>query len=358
MTAPFLILGLPRSRTYWLSRALSYAGWECSHDRAPYLRSVDDVKSWLSMDDVGSAETAAVPWWRLARHFRPDLKMAVIRRDRGEVIESLMRFGLFDRAKLGPVMERFDRALDSAARAPGCLSVGFDELREEAACARLFEHCLELPFDRAWWAHLAGQNLQTNLRAQVAYVLANQPQISIAAKACAQTQRYLCLRRQATPNPDPDGIVIQEESFPVFWRDAEALMAQHGEAIGKGSDHYQHMNIPVMERIARAGAVQVMTARLNGRMMGYLTAILVPSLSVCDELLATQLSFFVGPDAAGMQLGRRLQRAAVDRARQRGAAKMYMRAGVLGSGKRLGALYKRMGARDFGQLYELDLGVG
>lgn len=361
MTAPFLVFGLPRSRTFWLSRTLSYAGRDCSHDRAPFIRSVDDVKSWLSLDDVGSVETAAAPWWRLARHCRPDLKIAVVRRDRRDVIERLMAFGYFDRARLTTLMARADRALDSAARAPGCLSVGFDELQDEAKCARLFEHCLELPFDRAWWAALAGQNLQSNLRAQIAYEMANRPQIAAAAQACVQAQRYLCLRRQATPEPERDGIVIQEESFPVFWRDAVPLMAQHCEAIGDPADQFRRMNVPVLDRLGRAGALQIMTARLNGRMMGYLTAVLVPSLSVCDTTLATQLSFFVSGDAAGMQLGRRLQRAAVDRARQRGAAKMYMRAGVRGSGPRLGALYRRMGAHDFGQLWELDLheaGVG
>jgi GNAT superfamily N-acetyltransferase len=355
MSAPFLIFGLPRSRTYWLSRSLSYGGWTCSHDHAPFLRSVEDVKSWLSMDRVGSVETGAVLWWRLARHFRPDVKMAVVRRDRAEVTERLMRFGFFDRARLVAILARYDRALDACARAPGCLSVGFDELREEPVYARLFEHCLELPFDRVWWEALAGQDLQINLQAQLDYVRAHQPQISVAAAACVQAQRYLCLRRQAAPAPGPDGIVIQEESFPVFWRDAEELMTQHSLAIGDSPDHWRRMNVPVMERLSRAGAVQLMTARMNGRMLGYLTAILVPSLSVCDELLATQLSFFVSPDAGGLQLGRRLQRAAVGRARERGAAKMYMRAGVLGSGRRLGSLYRRMGASDFGQLWELDL---
>lgn len=364
MSAPFLIFGLPRSRTYWLAQFLSYdasgdaepqfARWHCTHDHAAFIRSVDDVKAWLSLDHVGSTETGAAPWWRLARQYRPDVKLAVVRRDRREVIESLMSFGLFDRRKLTVILARYDRALDSAARAPGCLSVGFDELRDEAPCARVFEHCLELPFDRAWWSALAGQNLQVNLRAQIAYTRANQPQIAAAARACVQAQRYFCLRRQATPSPEPDGIVIQEEALPAFWRDGQALISAHCVATAREPDAAQRMNLPLWDRLNRAGAVQIMTARLNGRMMGYLTAILAPSLEV-DTLLATQISFYVSPDARGMQLARRLQRAAVDRARRRGATKMYMRAGARGSGPRLGALYQRMGAHDCGQLYELDL---
>jgi ribosomal protein S18 acetylase RimI-like enzyme len=354
MSPPFVIFGLPRSRTYWLGKYLSYGGWHCAHDQAAFVRSTEDVKSWLAQDHVGSVETGAVPWWRLARHYRPDLKMAVIRRDRSQVMESLMAFGLFDRDKLPVVLARYDRALDRAAAAPGCLSVGFDELADEAVCAKLFEHCLGLPFDLAWWEALADQNLQVNLRAQLAYVAANQPQITAAAKACTLAQRYVSLRRQAKPEPDQDGVVIQEESFPDWWRDGQALISEHCVAIGEAPDAALKMNLPLWDRVTRAGVVQIMTARLNGRMMGYLTAVIVPSFEA-EELLATQFSFYVSPDARNLNLARRLQRAALEGVRRRGAAKMYMRAGVRGSGPRLGALYRRMGARDYGQLYELDL---
>jgi GNAT superfamily N-acetyltransferase len=355
MSAPFVVFGLPRSRTYWLSKFLSYGDWFCAHDQAAFVRSVDDVQSWLSVSDAGSTETGAAPWWRLARHYRPDLKIAVVRRDPAAVIERLMRFGGFDRPRLAALIARYDRALDSAARAPGCLSVAYEDLNSEATCARLFEHCLELPFDRAWWAALAVQDLQVNFRWQMQYGMANRAQLAATAKLCARAQRYFCLRRQVAPEPDADGVVIQEESFPVWWRDGQDLIAAHCVAIGEPSDAVQRMNVPLWERVNRAGAVQIMTARLNGRMVGYLTALLVPSFEVRDMLLATQFSFFVHPDAAGLKVGRRLQHAAIERARGKGAAKMYFRAGVRGDGPRLGNLYKRLGGRDYGQLYELDL---
>jgi GNAT superfamily N-acetyltransferase len=355
MTTPFVIFGLPRSRTYWLSRLLNYGPYWCAHDQARFVRSVDDVKSWLAQSYVGSVETAAAPWWRLARHYRPDLRMAVVRRDRRTVADSLMRFGVFDRAKLDKLLTRADRALDSAAKAPGCLSVDFAALNEEATCARLFEHCLGLAHDRAWWASLAAQNLQTNLLAICRYVQAHAPQMQRAAKECAGVQRYVCLKRQAAAAAADDGVAIQEESYAAYWRDAQALMAEHSAAIGLDAGAYSRMNVPLWEAVARSGRVQIMTARLNGRMIGYLTAILGPSFEEPGVLTITQMAFYASPDAKGLRVGQRLQRAAIDRARMRGATKMYMRAGVRGDGPRLGALYRRMGAGDFGQLYELDL---
>ena len=354
MSAPFLVLGLPRSRSYWLSKFLSYGHCTCGHDQARFIRSVEDVKSLLSVDYTGSVETAAAPWWRLARHYRPDLKIAVIRRDRYEVIESLMRFGYFDRTKLIKAIDRQDRALDSAGKAPDAISICYEDLATQAACARLFEHCLETPFNLAYWMEFAGQNLQINLRAQLAYFQANQRQIGAAAKSCAKAQRYVCLRRQANSQPDPDGIVIQEEDYATWLRDAQALLAAHCQAIGLTADAAQHMNLPLWDQVTRAGVAQIMTARLNGRMLGYLTAVLVPSFEA-QHTVCTQVSLFVSADAAGMRLGQRLQRACVVRARERGAKRMQMRAGVRADGPRLGALYKRMGAESLGTLYELDI---
>jgi GNAT superfamily N-acetyltransferase len=354
MSAPFLILGLPRSRTYWLSRFLSYGGWHCGHDQARHIRSIEDVRSLLSINNTGSAETSAAYFWRLLRHERPDLKIAVIRRDPGEVTESLMRFGCYNRARLTPALARLDRHLDRCARTPGVLSVDYAALQTEAGCQRVFEHCLERPFDRAWWANMAQRNLQIDLPAQVAYALAHERQLATAAHACAQAQRYLCLRRQASPPPDADGIVIQEEGFADWWRDGQALIAQHCAAIGLGADAAARMDVPLWDRLCRAGVAQIMTARLNGRMLAYLTAFIQPSVET-PALVATQLAFFVSPNAKGMHLGLRMQRACIARARARGAVRMYLRAGVRGDGPRLGGLYRRLGARDYGQLYELDL---
>jgi hypothetical protein len=135
---PFVIYSLPRSRSFWTSRFLTSKGWSCGHDEARHMRSLDDLRSWLSLPRTGSVETAASPWWRLAQHIRPDIRTVVIRRPVGDVVGSLLRTGVaFDVPKLRATMLRFDAKLDQiAARVPGCLSITFDELREEAACAR------------------------------------------------------------------------------------------------------------------------------------------------------------------------------------------------------------------------------
>ena len=45
---PFVVLSLPRSRSYWLSRYLSYGGWHCGHEEIRHARTLSDVRAWLA----------------------------------------------------------------------------------------------------------------------------------------------------------------------------------------------------------------------------------------------------------------------------------------------------------------------
>jgi GNAT superfamily N-acetyltransferase len=139
------------------------------------------------------------------------------------------------------------------------------------------------------------------------------------------------------------------------WRDGAKLMAEHCLDVGEPPDNYLNKNIRVFEKLADAGAWLIMTARCNGRMLGYLSSLVGPSLEDPKRITATQLSLFVARDAANINLAMRLERAAIERCRARGVSEVIMRAGVRGSGPRLGVIYKRLGAHDFGQLYHLDL---
>ena len=59
-----------------------------------FIRGLDDAQAWLSQDCTGTAETAAAPWWRLVRHYRPDIRTLVVRRPVAEVLDSLLRLDM------------------------------------------------------------------------------------------------------------------------------------------------------------------------------------------------------------------------------------------------------------------------
>jgi L-amino acid N-acyltransferase YncA len=354
MSAPFAVFGLPRSRSYWLANFLAHRPYAVAHDHARFIRSVDDVRSWLSQPYVGSVETAAAPWWRLARSLRPDLRIAVVRRDPSEVLASLMRIGGFDRDATMKVLLRQDRALDRIEDASGCMSVAYDDLEQEVTCARLFEHCLQIPHSHERWAALAPVNMQCDLTAIIRYTNAHWPQIASTAKKCADAARYVSLRRSIA-EPDADGCVVQEEAFPAFWQDAQAAISEHSVGLGHSADHALGLNVPLFRTLSFEDKGIIVTTRLNGRILGYITACVGPSMRAPNAVDFVQMSLFVAKDAGGMNLRRRMQHVMLERARAKGASKAYFRAGILGDGPRFGTLYKRMGAREFGQLYELDL---
>ena len=92
--SPFVVFALPRSRSFWLSRYLSCAGYHCWHEQAPHFRSLGDVQAWLSQDFTGASETTAAPFWRTIVAARPDVRVLVVRRPVGEVVDSLMRLDM------------------------------------------------------------------------------------------------------------------------------------------------------------------------------------------------------------------------------------------------------------------------
>ena len=150
-----------------------------------------------------------------------------------------------------------------------------------------------------------------------------------------------------------DGVTLHEESFATFWRDGQALFAEHAAEVGPREGVTLDPNVALIERLDSAGAVQIVTARSNGRMFGYLASIIGPSLEDASMTVATQTVFFVSPDFRG--LGPRMQRRSIALLRAKGVGEVIMRAGVRGCGPKAASLYRRLGAEPFGELFSLVL---
>lgn len=350
--SPFIVFGMPRSRTAWLARFLTYGDWVCGHEELRHARSLDDVRSWLAQPCTGTAETAAAPWWRLARHLRPDLRVVVVRRDVTDATDSLMRLGLFaDRTAVERLMLRLDRKLEQISRRiPDALSVRFEDLKREEVCAAVFEHCLGLPCDPDWWRLWVPVNIQCDMRAIVRHAHAHAAQLMRLERVAKH--QTLALMSRAASN-DLGGLTLQVEPFDAWLRDAEKLFNDHLVAVGEAPGDWQRKNIPLLRALDDLGAMQIMTARCNGRMFGYLMSVISPSLESPGVLSAQHATFYADPAFRG--LGIRLQRAAIEALRQRGVDEVFARAGVRGDGPRMSPLYRRLGGEDFGQLFRINL---
>lgn len=348
MTAPFIIFSLPRSRSRWLSCFLNYQDWQCGHDEIRHCRSLDDVKSWLAQPCTGTVETGAAPFWRLLLHYRPDVRVVTVRRPVAEVLQSFAATGVPFDATLASLIWRLDRKLDQIEqRVPGVRSFVYDDLKTETTCAALFEHCLPYPYGHTWWQTLDAINVQLNLAHLMRYFAAHRPQLEKVAKQAKQ--RILSFMCRA---PKIEGVTFQQETMASY-DEAIPLFREHAVLTDRSPDAYLFVNTPLMRKLEELGSLQIITARSNGRLFGYLMTVVGPSLETQDKLTACHTAFFASPVIKN--LGMKLQHVAAEALRERGVSDLQMRAGVVGAGPRLGTFYRRMGAEDFGHLYRLDL---
>ncbi len=348
--APFVVLALPRSRSKWLASYLSYGDWIVGHDELQHCQTLDDVATWFTQPHIGSVETAGAPFWRLLVAMQPSARIVTVRRPVPAVLASLARHGVGGDG-VAALIRACDRKLDQIEhRIPGVLSVRFDDLAREDVCAAVFEHCLQQPHDPAWWRAWDVRNVSGNLAAQLRYCHAYLPRFQKLARAARQ-RMLTNMQRPASP---PVGFVIQEECIDTCLRDAEPLMREHMIATGQDVDDYKAKNEPLFRQLEAIGALQIMTARSNGRLFGYLMTVLGPSLDAENRMEALHVPFFVSRDCPG-GLGMKLQHAAIDALRAKGVHDVFARAGVRGSGPRLGIVYRRLGFEEFGTMYRRDL---
>jgi len=347
----FVVCSLPRSRSAWLSNFLTYGDWYCGHEQLRYMRSLEDVKAWLAQPNTGSCETGAAPFWRLLKKYAPDTRVAVIRRPVPDVVESLRKVG-WHGDQVASNMTAFDRKLDQIEqRLPNVLSVQFEDLEQEDTCRAIFEHCLPHKHDHQWWQSTAAINTQINFPALVRYVTANMPAIH---KLAAQAREVMLSDLVVRP-VRLESVTISEGALDDLIRDCQPLFRNHAVNVGEAPDNWLNKNIPLMKRLYEMGSMQILIGRSNGRAFGYLMSIIAPSLEAKDRTSAHHSLFYAAPECPG--LGLKLQRTALRLLKEKGVHEVFMRAGIRGDGDRMGVLYHRLGAQNFGEMYRLGLGA-
>jgi hypothetical protein len=214
----------------------------------------------------------------------------------------------------------------------------------------VFEHCLPYSHDPAHWDFWRNINVQIDMRAVSRYCHAFKPSLN----KLASIARHRIISDMALRKPiEPEGITIQTEDFDTWLRDSVALFNEHLIRVGEAPGDWQRKNITLMSKLYDIGAMQITTARSNGRMFGYLMTLISPSLVSEGITTGTHTTFFADDQFPG--LGMKLQRAALRELRAKGVNEVFWEAGQRGSGPRLGTLYRRLGGVEHSQTYRLEL---
>jgi len=160
MNTPFLVLGLPRSRTFWTSKFLAFNGRRVEHNQFVRYRTLNDIVHYFDHPNVGASDPAVGAIWRDLLPHLPDVRVAVIRRSPAEVLASLRKIGT-EGEFMPRLLERYAAELDALVATGRARAFEFALLGTPSEAAALFEYCAEAPLDVFWWQVMGTRNLQS-----------------------------------------------------------------------------------------------------------------------------------------------------------------------------------------------------
>lgn len=341
---PYIILSLPRSRSYWLSQFLDSSARPCGHDTGRWLNTLADwPEQFASQRYAGVVETGAVQHWQTISHLVPEARLVALLRPVDEVRESLARVGWTD-----PELEAKAKALAQLVKVPGVLVLESARLGEPSYASAVWETLHGRPPAQAWVGQFCQMNLQVDL---------------------AQRQEELRARSEASNK-------VREE-LRVFWHLREVqivkvsvsghealqlwlgqeqteLLARAGGA-GAEADRVCMPDFARILELERLGALHVWHALVDGQVAGHTVLTLQPDLEQCGILTCTQNTLYVRPTYARLGLGRKLLHASLSFGKASGAKYAYLHHRAAGPGAKTKALALRLGAVPLEQNYSLRL---
>ncbi len=102
------------------------------------------------------------------------------------------------------------------------------------------------------------------------------------------------------------GTVISEETFAELWADAPDLLISHWHEIAAFKDIPLSVDVARYEALERNGALRIVTARVDGALVGYAVFIVATHGHYQGSTQAMQDVFYVHPDYRGIRLGLKL----------------------------------------------------
>ena len=146
----FVVTGLPRSRTAWLSAFLTGDGAYCLHEGL--LLGEVELIDWLNSSDMHGDSDSALPlvWDRILAGVASPPRVVVVVRGREEVISSLGKYWKGIDFLAGkdprPLIDQIEAKLAELSKT--ALVVEYDKLSDLGTLKKIWEHCLpSLPFN-------------------------------------------------------------------------------------------------------------------------------------------------------------------------------------------------------------------
>lgn len=152
----YIIASTPRSRSYWLSKTLSYQDEVCLHDPVADVDNLVDLPVCHGIVDTGVAF-----FYDQMRVLHQDAVWIVVKRNLDEVKRSLARIGVPTRAV--DALAFFMKDIEKRAE----LVVPYDDLDKMAPDIWRVAGIRE-KFDPDWWSYMKQRNLEAPIEPALA----------------------------------------------------------------------------------------------------------------------------------------------------------------------------------------------
>lgn len=152
-------------------------------------------------------------------------------------------------------------------------------------------------------------------------------------------------------------ISLQIEKFADFYPECLPLLAEHNGEIGE-SENNMPLDIDVdgYAQMCAVGMLQLMTARKDGKLIGYCVFTIGNSLLSKNVLCGTQGPFFVTKQERATGTALRLYRESIKIMKQRGVKNVYPHHWMRGDSEKLGKYFEALGALPVERVYSLWIG--
>ena len=149
----FLILGLPRSRTAWLSSLFTVGNVFCYHDLTSRSRTADEVIARMQQNPTevcGNSDSGNIFILDRVMEIMPETRLALICREPGEVVRSMAAAAREPRLRFRDPIARLHARNSQYFVKYGGKAFMYEDLDREARIRELWEHLtggVEFPVD-------------------------------------------------------------------------------------------------------------------------------------------------------------------------------------------------------------------
>jgi L-amino acid N-acyltransferase YncA len=149
-------------------------------------------------------------------------------------------------------------------------------------------------------------------------------------------------------------ITYQLEPWDTYYRDCQALWLAHWDEIAV-EKHRMPMrpDVAAYQRLEAAGQLQILVARDDGRMVGYLLTVIRPHLHYADVLCGFEDAYFLAKSHRRGMTGIKLIKEAIRHMQAAGAQKAFF---MTKAALDMGAIFERLGFTKCDILYSKWIG--